>query len=167
MPAFKRLVAQVHDIPADSPAQADEIARIRAEAINATLKASRMGSAWAVSVADGVSGSDELMELLADCWVADEIDDDPERNPHAGFLPASKTVLPDRLMAWRDAAVKAALDAMLPPDIDQRIDELTRFLKTVNCQYPDYGRLHDERAELKRTKQRHAEVVKRALGADS
>lgn len=109
MPNFKRLVAQVHDIPADTPAQADEIARIRADAINTTLKASRMGSAWAVSVADGVSGGDELMDLLDGCWVGDEIDDDPERNPHAGFLPASKTLLPDRLMAWRDAAVRAAL----------------------------------------------------------
>ncbi len=162
MPMFKRLVVQVHDIPADSPAQADEIARLRANAVNASMRPLGAASAWAVSVADGVSGGDELMELLADAYVLDEVDDDPERHPRLGYVPAERTMLPDRLMAWRDAAVRAALDAMLPPGIDQRIDELTRFLKTVNFNYPDYGKLHDERVRLKQAKH-HAEALKRAL----
>lgn len=112
MPSFKRLVAQVHDITADTPQQADEIARVRANSINVAMRlVFSAGAAWAPSVADGVSGADELMEILENVFVGDEIDDGSERNPYPGYLPAEKTVVPDRLMAWRDAAVKAALDA--------------------------------------------------------
>jgi len=110
MTAYKRLITQVYDIDAENPQQADEIARIRATAVNTALRPLGMSSAWGVSVADGVSGTDELMDILTDCYLLDEIDDNPERNPHAGYIPAQDTMVPDLLMAWRDAAVKAALD---------------------------------------------------------
>lgn len=113
MARFKRLVAQVHDIEADTPAQADEIARIRADAVQRIFhNIMFVGvTAWAVSVADGVSGADELWEILTDTYVFDEVDDNPERNPHPGYLPIDRTMIPERLMAWRDAAVKAALES--------------------------------------------------------
>lgn len=165
MPIFKRLVAQVHDIEADSPEQADEIARIRANATNTALRPLGYATAWAPLVSDGEPGADELMDdILADCYLLDERDDDPERNPRMGYVNVDETVIPERLVAWRDAAVKAALDAMLPPGIDERIAEITAFLKTVNFDYPDYGRLHDERAGLVRLKRDHEAAVKRALG---
>ncbi len=164
MPIFPRLVAHLHQIEADSAEQADEIARIRAQAANTALKPLGHASAWAPMVSDGAAGGEELMEILADCYVRDEVDDDPERVPRGGYVDVGETVVPERLMAWRDTAVRAALDAMLPVGLDQRIAEITSFLKTVNFDYPDYGRLHDERAGLVRLKRDHDAAVKRALG---
>ncbi len=83
------------------------------------------------------------------------------------FTPMLETEIVGGLLAWRDAAVKNALDAMLPPGIDQRIGEITDLLKMVSRDYFDYGRLHDERAELKRIKREHAEAVKRVLGTSN
>lgn len=164
MPIFPRLVAHLHQIEADSAEQADEIARIRAEAVNTTLEPLGHATAWAPMVSDGASGADELMEILSDCYVRDEVDDDPERVPRGGYVDVGETVVPERLMAWRDTAVRAALDAMLPVGLDQRIAEITQFLGTVNFDYPDYGRLHDERAGLVRLKRDHDAAVKRATG---
>lgn len=111
MTVYKRLVAQVHDIEADGPAQADQIARIRANAVNDALRPLGMATAWApiVTEADGADG--QLMSILDGTYLGDEIDDDAERNPRAGYVPVEETTLPERLIGWRDAAVKAALAA--------------------------------------------------------
>ncbi len=164
MPVYPRLVAQLHQIVADSPAQADEIARIRADAANNALRPLGHATAWAPMVTDADSDDGALDDILLGCYLLDEVDDDPERNPHPGYIAVEETVVPERLIAWRDAAVRAALDAMLPPGLDERIAEITQFLKTVNFNYPDYGRLHDERGELLRVKRDHAAAVKRVLG---
>lgn len=111
MPTFKRLVAQVHDIEADSPAQADEVVRIRADAVNAGMRVLGHGTAWAPMVCDGAPGADELMDILLNCYVLDERDDDPERLPRMGYVDVGETAIPEQLMAWRDAAVKAALES--------------------------------------------------------
>lgn len=121
MPPFKRLVAQVHDIEADTPAQADEIARIRADAINAGMRVLGHGAAWTASVADGVSGADELMEILTDVFLWDEIAGEAG-TPLYGYIAMEYTMIPERLMAWRDAAVKNALDAAIPSTV---LDDLT------------------------------------------
>lgn len=165
MPNFKRLVAQVHDIEADSPAQADKIARIRADAVNAGMRVLGHGTAWAVTVLDSDSEEGGLTDILQDAYLLDEIDDNPERNPRTGYRALDETPVFEKLLAWRDAAVRTALDAMLPPGIDERIAEITEFLKMVSTNYFDYGRLHDERAQLKRMKREHAEAVERVLGA--
>jgi hypothetical protein len=164
MPNFKRLVAQVHDIQADSPAQADEVARIRADAVNSGMRILGHGTAWAVKVLDSDSEDGGLTDILQDAYLLDEIDDNPERNPHTGYIALDETIVFEKLLAWRDAAVRAAFDAMLPPGLDERVAEITAFLKTVSVNYFDYGRLHDERAELKRVKRDHEAAVKRALG---
>lgn len=165
MPNFKRVLVQVHDVEADSPAQADEIARIRADAVNAGMRVLGHGTAWAVTVLDSDSEEDGLTDILQDAYLLDEIDDNPERNPHTGYVALDETIVFEKLLAWRDAAVRTALDAMLPPGLDDRVAEITAFLKTVSTNYYDYGRLHNERAELKRMKREHAEAVKRVLGA--
>jgi hypothetical protein len=56
-----------------------------------------------------------LLDILDeyDVHAVDEVDDNPERNPHVGFVPFEKTGLPERLLAWKDAAVQAALAARL------------------------------------------------------
>lgn len=57
-------------------------------------------------------GDDDLNDLLQGVYVEDEVDDNPERNPHVGLLSAEETDLPDRLEAWKNAAVSAALVAL-------------------------------------------------------
>lgn len=111
MSNFKRVLVQVHDIEADSPAQADEIARIRADAVNAGMRVLGHGTAWAVKVLDADSEDGGLTDILQDAYLLDEIDDDPERNPHVGYRALDETVVFEELLAWRDAAVRAALDA--------------------------------------------------------
>lgn len=62
------------------------------------------------------TGTGADLEAILEEWdvhIVDEIDDNPERNPHVGFIPAEGTSLVDALERWRNAAVKAALDARL------------------------------------------------------
>lgn len=111
MTNFKRLIAQVHDIQAESPAQADEVARIRADAVNAGMRILGHGTAWAATVLDSDSEDGGLTDILRDAYLLDEIDDDPERNPHTGYIALDETIVFEKLLAWRDAAVKTALEA--------------------------------------------------------
>jgi hypothetical protein len=110
MTVYRRLIAQLHDIDADSPAQADQIARVRADAVNAGLHAVGHGSAWAPAVTDPDCEDGGLLDILRNAYLLDEIDDNPERNPHIGYIPLDETMIPEQLIAWRDAAVKAALE---------------------------------------------------------
>lgn len=65
--------------------------------------------AWAVAFVNrlqtlpGTGRRDVLTDLLEhwDAHVADEVDDNSERNPHVGFVPADKSGLVDDLMRWR------------------------------------------------------------------
>lgn len=61
------------------------------------------------------TGTGADLEAILEEWdvhIVDEIDDNPERNPHVGFIPAEGTSLVDALERWRDAAVQAALDGL-------------------------------------------------------
>lgn len=110
MTIYQRLVAQLHQIEADSPEQADRIVRIRAQAVEAVLRLSGDASAWAPVIRDVDDQHAALLDMLQDYYLLDETDDDPERVPRQGFIAADETTLPERLLAWRDAAVKVALD---------------------------------------------------------
>jgi hypothetical protein len=112
MTLFKRLIAQTHDIHADNPAQADQIARIRARAVDTMLRRLHMGTAWAPAILP--ADSDELTDLLEGVVVCDEIDPGDHRNPYPGTIAAIDTALPQQLLAWRDTAVKQALRAAIP-----------------------------------------------------
>lgn len=60
------------------------------------------------------TGTAADLEAILEEWdvhIVDEVDDNPERNPHVGFVPAENTSLVDALEAWKDAAVRAALAA--------------------------------------------------------
>jgi len=62
------------------------------------------------------TGTGADLEAILEEWdvhIVDEVDDNPERNPHVGFVPAEGTSLVDALEAWRDAAVQAALAGQL------------------------------------------------------
>jgi hypothetical protein len=62
------------------------------------------------------TGTGADLEAILEEWdvhIVDEVDDNPERNPHVGFVPAEGTSLVDALEAWRDAAVREALAAQL------------------------------------------------------
>lgn len=52
------------------------------------------------------TGTAADLEAILEEWdvhIVDEVDDNPERNPHVGFIPAEGTSLVDALLAWRDA----------------------------------------------------------------
>lgn len=52
------------------------------------------------------------LESILEEWdvhIVDEVDDNPERNPHVGFVPAEGTSLMDALLMWRDAKTADAL----------------------------------------------------------
>lgn len=151
MSSYKRLIAQTHDIDADSPAQADQIARIRASAVDAMLRRLNMGTAWAPTIADAASGADELMDILEGTHLADEIDDDPERNPRPGYVPIEDTTIPERLLAWRDAAVKQALRDAIPAAAP---DDLASIIETaaaaINGERNRLAALHEIRATASR-----------------
>lgn len=110
MPTFKRLVAQVHDIQADSPAQADEIARIRADAVNAGMRVLGHGTAWAATVVEQDSEEGGLDDIIDGAYLLDEVDGS------TGYVALNETDVFEKLIAWRDAAVKAALDARDPKE---------------------------------------------------
>lgn len=58
------------------------------------------------------TGTAADLEAILEEWdahIVDEVDDNPERNPHVGFVPAEGTSLVDALERWRDAAVQTAL----------------------------------------------------------
>ena len=62
------------------------------------------------------TGTGADLEAILEEWdvhIVDEVDDNPERNPHVGFVPAEGTSLVDALEAWRDAAVRTALPGQL------------------------------------------------------
>ena len=129
MTVYKRLIAQVHDIDADTPQQADEIAHHRAHAANRALRPLGMATVWApcVSEADGADG--KLLDILTDAYVLDEIDDNPEKHPRTGYVPAEDTTVPERLIAWRDAAVKAAT----APALDLAVTRTRLILREVEA----------------------------------
>lgn len=61
------------------------------------------------------TGTAADLEAILEEWdvhIVDEVDDNPERNPHVGFIPAEGTSLVDVLLAWRDAATREMLDAL-------------------------------------------------------
>jgi len=111
MPTFRRLIAQLHHVEADSPAQADEIARIRADALNAGAGFLGRATAWAPTVTDPDCEDGGLLDILRNAYLLDEIDDGSERNPRGGYIPLDETSIPEQLIAWRDAAVKRALES--------------------------------------------------------
>lgn len=113
MTLYRRLVAQLHHIEANSPAQADRMARITADAVNKSLRPLGMSTAWAPMVTDPDSDDGGLDDILLGLYLLDEVDDDPSRNPRPGYVAVEETMIPERLIAWRDAAVKTAVKAAL------------------------------------------------------
>ena len=107
MPTFRRLIAQLHHVEADDHAQADEIARERASRVNSRMRLFGHGSAWAASVSDPDCEDGGLLDILRNAYLLDEVDDGSERNPYTGYVPLDETVIPEQLIAWRDAAVHA------------------------------------------------------------
>lgn len=105
MPTFKRLVAQVHDIEAETPAQADEIARIRARALDDAMRPLGLGTAWAPTVVDVDSEDGALDDIIYGAYLLDETDGD------TAYIALEETIVFEKLLAWRDAAVKAALES--------------------------------------------------------
>lgn len=52
------------------------------------------------------TGTAADLEAILEEWdvhIVDEVDDNPERNPRVGFIPAENTSLVDALLMWRDA----------------------------------------------------------------
>lgn len=157
MTTYRRLIAQLHQVEADSPGQADEVARIRADAVNAGMRVLGHGTAWAATVVALDSEEGGLDDIIDGAYLLDEVDGS------TGYVALNETDVFEKLLAWRDAAVRAALDAMLPPNLDDQIGEITRTLDMVSVNYYDYGRLHAKRAELMRVKREHEAAVKRVL----
>lgn len=78
----------------------------------------RYESEWAqafverVHALSGTGSRDVLADILEhwDTHVTDEVDDNPERNPHVGFVPAEKSGLVDALMEWRGGDLNDYVD---------------------------------------------------------
>ncbi len=92
----------MHQVEADSPAQADEVARIRADAVNAGMQVLGHGTAWAPTVVDLDSEEGGLDDIVRDAYLLDEVDGS------TGYVPLDESPVFELLLAWRDAAVKAA-----------------------------------------------------------
>lgn len=59
------------------------------------------------------TGRRDVLEDILEHWdthVTDEVDDNPERNPHVGFVPAEKSGLVDALMEWRGGDLNDYVD---------------------------------------------------------
>lgn len=59
------------------------------------------------------TGRRDVLEDILEHWdthVTDEVDDNPERNPHVGFVAAEKTGLVDALMEWRGGDLNDYVD---------------------------------------------------------
>lgn len=65
-----------------------------------------------VHALSGAGRRDVLIDILEhwDTHVTDEVDDNPERNPHVGFVPAEKSGLLDALMQWRGGDLNDYVD---------------------------------------------------------
>lgn len=59
------------------------------------------------------TGRRDVLEDILEHWdthVTDEVDDNPERNPHVGFVPAENSGLVDALMGWRGGDLNDYVD---------------------------------------------------------
>lgn len=70
------------------------------------------------------TGRKDVLEDILEHWdthVTDEVDNNPERNPHVGFVPAEKSGLVDALMEWRGG------------DLNDYVDPFAVHTVTVEC----------------------------------
>jgi len=108
--------------------------------------------AWAVAFVNrihalpGTGRRDVLADLLEhwDAHVPDEVDDNPERNPHAGFVPADGTGLVDDLMRWRggdldDSVSPFAVHTVIVDRVDGAPDPTCTVRHPVDCDRLPYG----------------------------
>ncbi len=105
MPTYPRLIAQLHQIEADSSGQADEVARIRADAVNAGMRPLGRATAWAPTVVALDSEEGGLDDIIDHAYLLDEADG------VTAYVPLNETPVFELLIAWRDAAVKLALES--------------------------------------------------------
>jgi len=108
MPTYPRLVAQLHHIEADTSAQADEIARTIASAADTALRPLGHAAVWAPTVVALDCEEGGLDDIIDHAYLLDESDG------VTAYVPLNESPVFDLLLAWRDAAVKAALDAHNP-----------------------------------------------------
>lgn len=102
--------------------------------------------------AAGTSRRDVLEDILEhwDTHVTDEVDDNPERNPHVGFVPAENSGLVDALMEWRGGNLNDYADPFAVHTITVEYvagwSESSTILKAavrhpVDCDRLSYGEL--------------------------
>jgi hypothetical protein len=103
MPTFRRLIAQLHDIDADNPAQADALVRFRAAAVDRAVRPFGHATAWAPTVVALDSEEGGLDDIIDRAYLLDEEDG------VTAYVALNETPVFDLLLAWRDAAVKRAL----------------------------------------------------------
>jgi hypothetical protein len=103
--SFRRLVAQLHDIDADTPAQADALVRFRAAAVDRAVRPFGHATAWAPTVVALDSEEGGLDDIIDHAYLLDEADG------VTAYVPLNETPVFELLIAWRDAAVKAALES--------------------------------------------------------
>lgn len=108
--------------------------------------------AAAEPAAAGTGRRDVLEDILEhwDTHVTDEVDDNPERNPHVGFVPAEKSGLVDALMEWRGGDLNDYVDPFAVHTVTVEYvagwSESSTILKTtvrhpVDCDRLPYGEL--------------------------
>lgn len=96
----------------------------------------------------GTGRRDVLTDIL-EYWethVTDEVDDNPERNPHVGFVPAEKSDLVDALMQWRGGDFNDYVDPFAVHTVTVKYvpgwgDPKTTVRHPVDCDRLPYGEL--------------------------
>lgn len=95
------------------------------------------------------TGRRDILTDLLEHWnthIVDEVDDNPERNPHAGFVPADKSGLVDDLMRWRggdlnDYVSPFAIHAVTVERETDTSDATYTVRHPVDCDRLPYGEL--------------------------
>lgn len=99
----RRTITQTIKVPTNTGRTVDEHTKAYLNRAMDVMDSMGIGMWPAIVSASQLGADDELQEILGDAMVGDGY----SRN---GFIRLDETDIPDRLLAWRDAAVKAALE---------------------------------------------------------
>jgi hypothetical protein len=105
----RRTITQTIKVPAGTGRTADEYVRTYLEASTRVMHSMDI-SVWPAVVSEPQQDSDDvLMQILRDAVYPDAVED-ADGYVRSAYVNVDETDIPDLLIAWRDAAVKAALE---------------------------------------------------------
>lgn len=107
----RRTITQTIKVPTNTGRTVDEHTQAYLNRAVDVMDSMGIGMWPAIVSASQLGADDELQDILGDAMVGDEYEDGDGYSRNGLRRVVDDTDIPERLIAWRDAAVKAALAA--------------------------------------------------------